>query len=294
MGVVVLMLAIVCTLGVAWVMSMDVNEVEVTKYASLVDITDQFETEKSPEYITYNPSTNYTGYYTDDSVIGNDKYFDGVEYSTSNPNNYRLNLAPSNYQTGSKDLTTLNDISSDYYIQFVEYFQDAGRTYVKTVYEDGVVELSSIVSNITNGDFDLLVLKSPGNYDISGMVIDGVSNVDCCFFVIKSDVINSRYLDLGSESAVIEHGWGSNYGYIVPCVSATVDKRTNSVNLYYDNAQQNPRGVYTFDDVLVVFSQSDNPNPSNNLAMVLANSLDYTTYTFPDPEYMDPSKGVSL
>ena len=100
------MLALMGTILGAWIMSMDVNETTVTKYNPLAEITGEFDKEQTPDFVEYNPSTNYTGYYTPDSVVGDNKYFDGVEYKESAPNNYRLNLQPI---TDSSATYTLSD-----------------------------------------------------------------------------------------------------------------------------------------------------------------------------------------
>ena len=73
LGVAILMVAIVGTLMGSWVMSMDVEEEQVIKYDPLADIVGLFDSEQTPTFTEYSPSTNYTGYYTDTSVIGETK-----------------------------------------------------------------------------------------------------------------------------------------------------------------------------------------------------------------------------
>ena len=293
MGVVVLMLAIVCTLGVAWVMSMDVNEVEVTKYASLVDITDQFETEKSPEYITYNPSSNYTGYYTDDSIIGTDKYFDGVEYSTSNPNNYRLNLAPTASDTGSIDLTTVAGATTPTTVYIIEHSYERNNNFAKAMVDKKVVSLSSVLDAISVGNsYNQIILKSAEDYDPSENVFGEIAEMDVCFFITRDNTI--EHISIASDAALTINPQQPNAWRPIS-VSASIDFRTNSVNLYYDNEQTVQRGIFTLDDVYVVFNTSQSYTGSNpNLVFVAGKTLTYDAKAFPDPEYMDPSKGVSL
>ena len=110
LGVVVVMVALVGMLMGSWVMSMDVTEEEVTKYNALTEIGGLFDSEKTPTFTDYNPSTNYTGYYTDVSVTGDDRYFDGVDFKVAdNPNNFRVQERPTSSTVDSSyDLDDLN------------------------------------------------------------------------------------------------------------------------------------------------------------------------------------------
>ena len=77
LGAMILVLGIVFAVLGSYVLSLDVQEHEVTKYEYVTDLTGLFETTQAPTFIDYNPSENYTGYYTSASK----PYFDGVEYT---------------------------------------------------------------------------------------------------------------------------------------------------------------------------------------------------------------------
>ena len=108
LGVAVLAVAIAGALIGSWVMSMDVEEREVINSSPLTDITGLFDTEMAPQFTDYSPSSNYTGYWTPSSVIDNERYFDGVDYTPANrANNYRVNLPPTESHEGTVSMPAL-------------------------------------------------------------------------------------------------------------------------------------------------------------------------------------------
>lgn len=304
MGVVVLIIALSATLLISWVMSMDVEQQEVTKYNPLADITGEFETERTPDYIRYNPSTNYTGYYTDDSIIDGDIYFDGVDYEPSNPNNFRLNLKPLDSDSGTKDLTTISEYSSDYrYVVYADYRD--GRFYLKmndnqnNSYGGHTISLADLIEDLNAGhDYDLIKLSSNDNNTLANNPYGQNTSVDWCVFSIKSEWHDYRgsynYLDLASASA-IANPTAAYQGLLTPVkLSAEVDLTTKQVKLYADNSFQQQIGIYTLDEVLIS-TAGGVPGPTNlNGYISFGTTINYVALDKPDPQYMDPSAGVEL
>ena len=303
LGVVVLILAITCTLGVSWVMSMDVNEVEVTKYKELTDINSEFQTEKTPEYIVYNPSTNYTGYYTDDSIIGNQKYFDGVEFEESKPNNYRVNQKPIESDSGTYDLTTISEYNSDYrYVVYADY--QNGQFFLKRNdnqhqdYDGLTISLSSLITQINTGhNYNYIRLASTDN-NTEAVTYGANESVDWCVFSIKSEwhSYNNLYnfIDFASAAA-IKNPTPAYNGLLTPVkLSAEIYLDTQQVLLYYDNDFTEQAGIYALNDVLISCAGGvpGAAIPAGYLAF--GTNINYTGLRLPDPVYLDPSKGVNL
>lgn len=278
LGVVVLILAITCTLGVSWVMSMDVNEVEVTKYKELTDINSEFQTEKTPEYIVYNPSTNYTGYYTDDSIVNNVRYFDGVGYAHSTPNNYRLNLKPTSSYEGSKDLTQLAASNHG----TLQYLWDNNSAFkVCTPY---MLTIDDLITAWNYGSYDEVTI-------LNDQSIDWSDPTNWVGFVPNNwigqnygSIINIKDPSLTPDLSGTYQSWTWN-NPIVVCKYNAVSK---TVELFYDADMTRSAGIFTPSSVYIMWGDT------GSYAFSLGTSVDVKAYDFPNPEYMDPSKGVNL
>lgn len=112
LGVVIIALAIAGSLFGSYLAGIDTEQVEVTKYNYLADVSGLFQYDESPQYIEFDPSTNYTGYYSENSYSDamNKYYFavDEVDFKPSaNVNNYATQEKPLIGEDVEADLTNV-------------------------------------------------------------------------------------------------------------------------------------------------------------------------------------------
>lgn len=303
-GVVVIMLALVGAVIGSYVMSMDVIEKEVTKYNPLADMTGEFDREQTPEYVEYNPSTNYTGYYTDASIIGGIRYFDGVDYQRSQAgNNFRLNMPPTASDSGSVTLTGINTISG-YSASFydVDPSSPDGFSYKNIGAKKSA--LSDILTEIGTQDWDIIKIVSNENLNDVVNTAGQDSSFRWIVFTSAGDWVtnntNGHFLYLGSEDAVQNCDISYLQPYLTgkvtvraPYLAASVDLTTRAVSLFYDKEMTQVGAIISIEDVIVLYDAW--PNASGNIKQIdLLDTVDYSRYVNAAPTYMDPSAGVEL
>ena len=287
LGVAVLMVAIVGTLMGSWIMSMDVEEEQVTKYDPLADIVGLFDSEQTPTFTEYNPSTNYTGYYTDVSIIGNTKYFDGVGYESSAPNNFRLNLAPTETVTDTKTLSTSGGGSGG--IEF--YIRSLVESDTKQI-NPYALSVSSLIETWGYTDYQKVTVQNVDPdidwYDYSDIDDSWVAIVPRAWLNIVGpvSVVVFKNPDLSAQD--LQTIYGDDFAYRNPTVSCEYNKSSNSVQIFYDNDMTQSAGVYSPDDVFILYGGSSEGDIDFGLTVNTA------AYKVPNPTYMDPSAGVVM
>ena len=99
-------ICVIALLGTAiggFVLNIEEDTREVTKYNQVADVSGLFTYEDAPEYIAYNPSSNYVGYSGD------------VNYTpSSTANNYRYIVAEGSTSTASTNVEKSSDYPGDY------------------------------------------------------------------------------------------------------------------------------------------------------------------------------------
>jgi len=306
LGVVVIMLALVGTILLSWTLSMDVNEVEVTKYNPLADMTGEFDREQTPEYVKYNPSTNYTGYYTDTSVIGGVKYFDGVSFTdSSTPNNFRVKANPTVYLDSS---ITLSDYSGDYPFDDEDY--TVSYVYSSTEASNGIKNSKSSTSSVIVSLQSYLAdmnLSAAHSFKICSnanlpSTVDSSSNlqIDAAILCQKSMWVNSSSrmsINFISPARLAEENVPNGYTgpsgvhFVLPWFSAVVDMDSLQVTVYYDKdcSQDQMAGTYPLSDIVLVYGGSQ--SLSYNVEFGSSADVVAMGYTY---AYIDPSQGVEL
>lgn len=296
LGVAAVTLALVGMLLGSWVMSMDVTEEEVTKYNALTEIGGLFESEKTPTFTEYNPSSNYTGYYTANSVINGQMYFDGVDYSiASSPNNYRIQEAPTASTVDSN--YSLDDLAPTDTVR-VSFFAKTAQTWNQRIMDDNantmtIAEVAEALGYTSGNNVRLKLTATADPVDFSDFS-------DYIIFYTESMINGDGVFDGVWMKEPSLTGYLYQYGInqsMGPNFFTTASQISNpivgiiwdgiSVTTYYDVACTNPAGTYPADAVSVAWGGSTGTAALNNVA-----SLEYLE--LPNPEYMDPSKGVVM
>lgn len=278
LGIVVLMLAIVGTLSMAWVMSMDVEEHEVTRYSELAEITTLFESQQTPTFTEYSPSTNYTGYYTDSQP----DYFSGVTATTtSKPNQYRLDLPPLSDVSSRLDLSDVQYTSTP----TMHYWAVSSSQITKAV---NMVDLSDVVDSLQLDADTIIMTSDRGDYSTGGFFSfyvrswlgSGAPNI-----MLRSPDVTGQII-FNESGALVPFGDAS--GVPTPILSASYDVGSRSVTLYTGADQSGTVGVYSISDVVVIW------NNDHNGRFWLGNTGTVRAVDFPAAAYMDPSYGVQM
>lgn len=289
LGVCVIMVAIAATLMGSWIMSMDVDEVQVTRYNALADISGEFDSEQTPTFTAYNPSTNYTGYYTDGSIVNNSKYFDGVSYTATNPNNYRIQTAPTAMTAETETLPSSGGDATNYTIYMRTATEGDGK--VISAYSYSLKDLidtwnlndyNRIIATNTDSDIDWYDMDDiEGNW-VAFLPKSWIDDSQYAFKVIvfkNPNISTSEFLNMDPDLK-----------YRDPTMAAVYSSTNNTIQIYYDNELTKSAGIYTPDDVLVLCGSRGSSSDDLHLGLELA----VEAYQIPNPTYMDPSAGVMI
>lgn len=289
LGVVVVMIAIIATLMGSWVMSLDVDEVSVTKYSPLTEITSQFDTEQTPLFTEYNPSTNYTGYYTDYSVIGDTKYFSGVSYVKSyQPNNFKLTLPPDTVDNGNLDLSEISDTES-YNLVIADY---NGTEKLRSTVQGQAFTLADFISAFAIGnDVNFLEIRSIDNLSDYDSSQTGVVSMDWAVFGSVDDIEDGS---ITMRTDTINSDNSQYYNAQLVSLSIEYDRTTQICNLYSNNDCTGFVRTLSADKVIVFFGGVEPPSSVADVVIKLGTTAYTVQQYIPGAEYMDPSKGVAL
>lgn len=284
-GAIVVVLSIVLTIVIGYCSDVTKVEVEKTDYDYITDITGLFETEQVPEYIDYNPNSNYVG------------YTGPVVYEVSNqPNNYRFESAPGTTDTDG-DLLYYNEIRAiptEMSPMSAVYLNYTGSSY-------------SLTSQFSSG--------TGGTYNVYTFVNTNVPSVTTLKEIIDNAEINLS----GYRTLEIDFSF-TNVNYPVfafPSFSSFVVQDAGGIKIWTANATDNNivdrmvidvttlsvrayRGsveVWTgiANTIPVVYSYQANnytgSQTSDNVPITL--DMDFALTTPPVYSYADPTSGVT-
>ena len=302
LGACIIVLGVVMTIVGGYLLSIEVTDEEVTKYSYVADLNGLFDSEPAPAYIEYNPSTNYTGYYTDASVIGINKYFDGVDYDVSGqPNAYRLNLQPLDYSDGTTSTLTGTDWTSGARVSLMamQRYTNTGNV-AGAVWGTGTtgtdMTLSDLITslNVPQGNNLINLSSHEGLSALEEPVIqadiNGILELDWVLFSARNMWYDKDTLRVQSNEYMTAYPEDPQYKPTSPMLSCSVDLTRNTATLYYDYNYQNSAGTYQIDEVIVSFGGSGTGLNS----LHLGTTLDYWYATKQNPTYMDIRGGVNV
>ena len=298
LGACIIVLGVVMTIVGGYLLSIEVTDEEVTKYSYVADLNGLFDSEPAPAYIEYNPSTNYTGYYTDGSIVNGNKYFAGVDYDTSGqPNAYRLNVMPENYESGTETTITSTGAYSDYDVYLRGVYLNSQNQPIYPQYrsdDNTTIDLTTLIASLNLDPLQNLVqIKSIDNSDAITWPQSDSSAIhpDWILFTVKSNWESglggyNHYITLYTDAYNESHGTNGP----LPMLSCEIDVERNQVKLFYDNDCKNQAGIYLVSDILVTWG-GDN---DGSIDLTFGDSFDYVYQTKPDVVYMDIRGGVSV
>lgn len=308
LGVVIVSLALVGALFGNYLAGVEASQYEVTKYSYLADVSGLFDYDQSPQYITYDPSSNYTGYYSEDSYsVAMDKYYfaeDDVSYTPNTdgrdppnirPNNYKVSLEPTVNPQTTIDLSTLtlsNGKSTNLYYH-TNYEVTGGRIWDNSAYtlKQIIDEMNLASTSVLR--IDLGNVNWPSN-DYGGLTIDTVLFIPSTWY--QGPDHQSRSVDLlkpGLDITQTPSYENPNWRYHFPYQSIVVDVENNRVTPYYGAGfTEQDSQTYTMDTMYVCFGNSGGIHLENYLN--LDTDMPYQLIINQPASYLDPNYGVAL
>ena len=281
LGVVVVMVSVALALVGSWALSTDVNDVTVTGYDYVAEITGLFDADQAPEYIEYSPSTNYTGYYTTDP-----QYFGGVDYvQSTKANQYRLNLAPTaTYSDDQYDLSAFDSAATTTF-NIRLYVGNGIASKIGTPYS---MTLSDLTTAMGYDSYDELIIKNTSAVDWTDQYGQGQWMTFVPDSWIGANPNSSTFADFRMPGNTdIPTGSYQGWTYKTPVLACKYDISTNMVTLYYDIGMNNQAGIFSPTDVWVAWGL-------DNWTYELDSEVSIDASDYPDVTYMDPTKGVSV
>ena len=296
LGVVVVAVAIGAALFASYFAGIESVEHDVVKYNELADVTGLFDTETSPQYVDYDPSSNYTGYYSEQSYSEiTEKYYfaeDQVYYHPNvdqygNPrvNNYKVNLIPidnGNYRVNLSDIPGLEQTDDRYMIFY-------HPTSVNTAWTWGTAKaytLSSLIENIVGGSTNTINIHTR-DADWSQTDLD-----------VPLIIPTSWFGNEGTSHAVVMYNPNVDPSNIetvfqkhAPYQSFSIDVTTNTVTAYTDANYSEGATQYRLDSMLLFWG--DDPEQLGLRHLNLSEYISYHSYNI-RTDYLDPNYGVSL
>ena len=306
LGVVVVAVAIGAALFASYFAGIESVEHDVVKYNELADVTGLFDTQTSPQYVDYDPSSNYTGYYSEQSYSEEmGKYFfaeDEVDFkpyedAQHNPrvNNYRVDLEPIFGEIKTVDISTITDEHGDplpvtdktYRLTYVE-----GQGY-NNYWRGQPILLSSMIENMEYTENTTQLNYTTRNVDWDASRHGQSVNLDTILIVPSGwltyeagELIWGAIVNPSIDPSTVTITGGAHN----PVQSMTVDIYTREAKLYSDTDYSVPIGTYDLDKILVFYG--DSPYPYNYKLNLDVNFEFQEVIT--DRVYLDPNYGVSL
>lgn len=280
-GAIVVVLSIVLTIVIGYCSDVTKVEVEKTDYDYITDITGLFETEQVPEYIDYNPNSNYVGY-TGPVVYD----------TTSQPNNYRFIV-----QEGTTTNTSITVNSSSSYTNVSNFLpSDVGTTaYIN--YTGSLFNLGPAVVGLNNLTYNVGINQS--KITSLGYVLDSIADFNTYATVDVNLYYSTQPVFLMVKPFSfydIERGDGqTQYVYHTTLNDSEIPTRL-SINVVTEvvTAYKGDSQIWTgiADNVQVIYGYSSREGGSFAPSSPSV-TMDFSLTTSPTYGYADPTSGVT-
>lgn len=303
LGVVIITLAIAGSLFGSYLAGIETEQVEVTKYDYLADVSGLFEYDQSPQYIEFDPSTNYTGYYSEDSYssFDNSYYFaiDQVDFQPSTAvNNYKITPKPILDDEADLDLSTASVEKVNAGIRYIYDIQGDNVIWFgfSTASDKGASTLKAVIEslNISTDDWShvLITLGDDVNWNDTpshGLFFDTL-NLDTFLIVPKS----SNFIYLVSPDTNMMDLEVENTSITKPYRSFKVNLTTWDVECYYSSDYSGSFNNLRADALVVCYGNTNEGEGSAYDHLNLSDTFTYTPMKQQNKLYLNPNEGVWL
>lgn len=305
LGVVIIALAITVALFGSYLAGVTSSEVEVTKYNYLADVSGLFEYDKSPQYIEFDPSTNYTGYHSNEANTEYGEFWpkDQVDYTRNintitgepRPNNYKITTAP---YVGASSTVNLQAVDVELKRMTIRYVYDIqgdnvmwlgpGPETASVMFKDTIESLyiSETATNlrITLGD-------SVNWNDMPTAHVGAGLELNLDTVLILPYTSETVYVTSPDRSpSTIEN---LTVKVTQPYQSFDVNLKEWTVTCYRTPDFSGTADTMSADSLAICYGPATLP-PLFYDRLNLADTMKIRTLTYNDPTYLDPNYGVSL
>lgn len=333
LGVVIIAVALSVALFGSYLAGVTSYETEVINYKWLADVSGEFDYDQSPQYIDFDPSSNYTGYYSTESKKPYEEGYYFAEgqvdytpytdtYGNVIANNYKLDLAPEEYEMGTVDVSDCDvtwrtgDWDPPYSIYY-NYNSADNENVEKVAYLDsfystdghmGVTSLADFLNYMGLHKSGVYILKASGTPSNGNSREDETFDSNWILFTNKdmweksSTFYGGQYIYRCANNAYNEH---NNTNYSLPPIACKAEVVVTEIKegdnvvgynysgmayFYSDVNLDGFLGYITLESCLVCYGTGSS-NQDNK--MNLAESCDYI-FQVPRTSYLNPNYGVSL
>lgn len=287
LGLCISMCAIMGMILSGFVLSINEYDQTVTGYEYVTDVSGLFDYSDQPTFVDYNPSANWTGFYTSDQGIT-----DGIDFTgrTEPANSYPINqentqLAQTTMDLSQQDLPAANppgNLLGPNDTVGITDFTTGPATEDQTTHITWprVATVADVLEKATGlGDYNVVRI------DLNGNIIGSPSS--------SWTVYSIAHGNLGHRAnyCLIPYTGAFNVTYLI------IDAESSIVRGY--TAQNVLRFQSTTTQTTLSFDQAETETgfPATDYyhgATELGTEIDLTSYDTPTPVYMDISQGVSI
>lgn len=287
LGVCISVLAIMGMILSGFVLSVDQYDRTVTGYEYVTDISGLFDYSDQPTFIDYNPSANWTGFYTSDPDIT-----DGINFTgRSEPaNSYPINqentqLAEKSMDLSQQDLPAANppgNLSGPY--DTVKISDDTTNPNTGDLTSHigwpRVATVASVLEKATGlGDYNVVRI------DLNGDVI-GAPSSSWKVYSIPVGNLGHR-----ADYCILPYSGAFNVSYLMVDAESNIVRGFTSANVQvFQSTTTQTTLSFNQASTETGFPQTDYLNGATQLGT----EIGLTSYSTPTPIYMDISQGVSL
>lgn len=287
LGVCISVLAIIGMILSGFVLSVDQYDRTVTGYEYVTDISGLFDYSEQPTFIDYNPSANWTGFYTSDPDITNGINFTGrSEPANSYPiNQENTQLEETSMDLSQQDLPAANppgNLSGPYDTVKISDDTTSSNTGDLTshIIWPRVATVASVLEKATGlGDYNVVRI------DLNGDVI-GAPSSSWNVYSIPVGNLGHR-----ADYCILPYSGAFNVSYLMVDAESNIVRGYTSANVQVFQSTTT-QTTLSFNQALTEtgFPQTDYLNGATQLGT----EIGLTSYSTPTPIYMDISQGVSL
>ena len=287
LGVCISVLAIMGMILSGFVLSVDQYDRTVTGYEYVTDISGLFDYSDQPTFIDYNPSANWTGFYTSDPDIT-----DGINFTgRSEPaNSYPINqentqLAEKSMDLSQQDLPAANppgNLSGPYDTVKISDDTTSPNTSDLTshIMWPRVATVASVLEKASGlGDYNVVRI------DLNGDVI-GAPSSSWNVYSIPVGNLGHR-----ADYCILPYSGAFNVSYLMVDAESNIVRGYTSANVQvFQSTTVQTTLSFNQASTETGFPQTDYLNGATQLGT----EIGLTSYSTPTPIYMDISQGVSL
>lgn len=286
LGICIVIVSLLISVLAGFVMDVEKGQREATDYEYITDVTGLFNIGQAPDYITYNPSSNYVGY-----SAGSVNYTEA-----SSVNSYRFIKSPGSTSTLSRTYTDSNILPLSPNMPTINPSTQAFGVYINAqnmpVSFGDTVSWSGITYNTTTTSTQHVTSLQAilDNMSMSGLEADiNLTYNNYPFFIVPhSDFTFNSFVggnDLTYYTYSLNVDWAND-----SITRLKVDLTTGAVTAYHNNTVKWTASASTVD---VVYKYSTRSSGSFSQASTSA-TFNATITSPPVYGYADPSAGVTL